>query len=82
MFGSYAPLDKESVRVVSAMQYLRLREEQEVVAVGKTYKVVPTPTESQEKMKRIEEVRSKFRAKELELLRRAAGPFAKIIDGK
>jgi uncharacterized membrane protein len=79
-FGGLVPVDKEAVKVVSAMQYLRLREDEEVEKVGKSYKVVPTPAESQEKIKRIEEVRSKFRQKEIAVLRRAAGSFAKLID--
>lgn len=79
--GAAVPMDKESVKVVAAMQYLRLREDDEIEKVGKSYKAVPTPAESVEKLKRIAEVRDRFRRKEMEVMRRAAGPLAKIIDG-
>lgn len=79
-FGGVVPMDKESVKVVAAMQYLRLREDEEVKKVGASFKPVPTPDESKEKVKRIEAVHEKFRLKEMEILRRAAGPLAKIID--
>ena len=86
-FGGCVPVDKESVKVIAAMQYLHLREEQEVEKVKATYKTPdgPLSKEATERVKQrnddMQKVRDVFKLKEMALLRRAAGPLAKIIDG-
>ena len=86
-FGGCVPVDKESAKVIAAMQYLHLREEQEVEKVKATYKT-PTGSLTKEESDRVQQrndnmqkVRDEFKKKEIALLRRVAGPLAKIIDG-
>jgi hypothetical protein len=80
IFGGCVPVDKESCRIMTAMAYLRAREEEEIEKVGKLFRVVPTPTESIEKTKMLEDVKARFRKKEIALMRHVAGPLAKLVD--
>ena len=81
-FGGCVPVDKESVKVIAAMQYLHMREEEEVAKARGPYKEGQSRDEEVARGKRVAEVHSRFKQKEIALLRRAAGPLAKIIDGK
>lgn len=81
-FGGCVPIDKESVKVVAAMHYLRLREDEEVEKVRAKYHHKPSDIDhDHERSKAVGKVRDEFKRKEIALLRRAAGPLAKIIDG-
>lgn len=85
-----APVDRESCRVLAAFQYLRLREKQETERFRSDQRAkykyeVPPPDLSpsgKELRAGLDEIRERFERKEVELLRRVSGPFAKIVDAR
>ncbi len=90
MFGGAVPIDKESVRVITAFRYLESRESEERKSLlderdekirGFSYESKEHKTINEEYKKRLAALDEKWKAKERALYRKVAGPLAKIIDG-
>lgn len=79
MFWGMCPVDKDAIKCVSAMSYLNRLKDDELDELDRTY-VLPDQRDLREQKRK--EIDTKFKKKELALLRHMAGPLAKIVDEK